>query len=145
MWIKSGLCSADSLINILLCCLGYLPGLIHAWYIIARNPEVEYDYEPIPEGGEPAHADRVTYYYISRQAARNGPRRGGYGTQNPPQQSSQGEGQRTNANVNKPVPPPPQHPQHQGDVGAGPSEGQTAPPPSYAEVVKGDNKVQSQD
>lgn len=31
VWIKRGICSADSLINIALCCLGYLPGLLHAW------------------------------------------------------------------------------------------------------------------
>ena len=28
VWIKAGICSADSLINILLCVLGYIPGLI---------------------------------------------------------------------------------------------------------------------
>ena len=38
VWIRVGLCTADSLINILLCVLGYFPGLIHAWYIIAKNP-----------------------------------------------------------------------------------------------------------
>jgi hypothetical protein len=31
VWVKRGICSADSFINIALCCLGYLPGLIHAW------------------------------------------------------------------------------------------------------------------
>ncbi|ODQ79727.1 hypothetical protein BABINDRAFT_161435 [Babjeviella inositovora NRRL Y-12698] len=38
VWIKRGICSADSLISILLCCLGYFPGLIHSWYIISRYP-----------------------------------------------------------------------------------------------------------
>jgi uncharacterized membrane protein YqaE (UPF0057 family) len=38
--VKAGLCSADFFINIALCCLGYFPGLIHAWYIIAKYPEV---------------------------------------------------------------------------------------------------------
>lgn len=42
VWIKRGLCSADSLINILLCCLGYFPGLIHSWYIISKYPEDQY-------------------------------------------------------------------------------------------------------
>lgn len=48
VWIRRGLCSADGFINIALCCLGYIPGLIHSWYIIARHPEdtvLEYDYE----------------------------------------------------------------------------------------------------
>jgi hypothetical protein len=31
VWIKRGICSADSFINIALCCLGWLPGLLHAW------------------------------------------------------------------------------------------------------------------
>lgn len=38
VWIRRGICSADSLINILLCILGYFPGLIHSWYIIAKYP-----------------------------------------------------------------------------------------------------------
>ncbi|PRT56914.1 Plasma membrane proteolipid 31 [Wickerhamiella sorbophila] len=36
---KRGFCSADFLINIALCILGFLPGLIHAWYIIAKYPQ----------------------------------------------------------------------------------------------------------
>ncbi|KAK9385799.1 hypothetical protein V1515DRAFT_212612 [Lipomyces mesembrius] len=39
VWIKRGICSADSLINIALCMLGFIPGLLHSWYIIARFPE----------------------------------------------------------------------------------------------------------
>ena len=31
VWVKRGICSCDSIINIALCMLGYLPGLIHAW------------------------------------------------------------------------------------------------------------------
>ncbi|KAH5299587.1 plasma membrane proteolipid 3 family protein [Parastagonospora nodorum] len=30
-------CSADLFINILLCCLGWIPGIIHAWYIISKT------------------------------------------------------------------------------------------------------------
>lgn len=36
--IKRGFCSCDFLINICLCTLGWLPGTIHAWYIIATTP-----------------------------------------------------------------------------------------------------------
>lgn len=147
VWIKSGLCSADSLINILLCMLGYVPGLLHAWYIIARNPEQDYDYEAIPdsEGG----GQRVTYYYI-----RHEPSRRDYGTQ------QQGQGH------NRPAPPPPKSqnqppsgnpnsaaqgssssapppPAEGPSVGAGGDE--PGAPPSYSEVVRGDNKIQSQD
>ncbi|KAI3403131.2 hypothetical protein KGF56_004020 [Candida oxycetoniae] len=38
VWICRGICSYDSLINILLMFLGYFPGLIHSWYIIAKYP-----------------------------------------------------------------------------------------------------------
>jgi len=137
VWIKSGLCSADSLINIALCCLGYLPGLIHAWYIIAKYPERDCDYEPIPDSERGPHSERVTYYYVSRTPApQAGGPPGGYGTQAAP----------------KPVPPVPQQPQQprqpQSGVGAGPSTGAVqgvGAPPSYSDAVKGDNKVQTQD
>lgn len=132
VWIKSGLCSADSLINILLCMLGYVPGLIHAWYIIAKNPE--YDYEAIPDAEGAPHGrggQRVTYYYVSHE---NRPRGNntGYGTQ------GQGQGQGRAPAV----------PQNSRPTVSGPSSGENAnaaPPPSYADAVKGDHKVQSQE
>jgi uncharacterized membrane protein YqaE (UPF0057 family) len=33
-------CSADLLINILLCILGWIPGVIHAWYIISKTERI---------------------------------------------------------------------------------------------------------
>ncbi|ODQ64635.1 UPF0057-domain-containing protein [Nadsonia fulvescens var. elongata DSM 6958] len=39
---RRGICSADLLINICLCVLGFLPGLLHAWYIIAKYPSGYY-------------------------------------------------------------------------------------------------------
>ena len=50
VWVERGICSVDSLINIALCCLGYLPGLLHAWYIIAKYPEI--GHEPRPHASE---------------------------------------------------------------------------------------------
>ncbi len=46
VWIRRGFCSADSIINIALCCLGYIPGLLHSWWVISQYPEsyIEYDY-----------------------------------------------------------------------------------------------------
>lgn len=41
VWIRRGFCSQDSLINVILFCLGYFPGLIHLWYIIAKYPPYE--------------------------------------------------------------------------------------------------------
>ncbi|ODV59201.1 YqaE/Pmp3 family membrane protein ASCRUDRAFT_77284 [Ascoidea rubescens DSM 1968] len=36
--IRRGICSVDTLINIALCCLGIIPGILHSWYIISRYP-----------------------------------------------------------------------------------------------------------
>lgn len=50
---KCGLCSADFVINVALCVLGFIPGLIHAWYIIAKYPlQPNYDIESRPLLGE---------------------------------------------------------------------------------------------
>jgi len=139
VWIKSGLCSADSLINICLCCLGYLPGLIHAWYIIARNPEREYDYEPIDnERGE-----RVTYYYVSHTG--NGNRQ--YGTQGRQPKPQQPKPQQPPGIRTAPSATPPAGPSQGANVEAGPSQGgdDGAAPPPYSDVVKGDHKLQTQD
>ncbi|KAH3682068.1 hypothetical protein WICPIJ_006969 [Wickerhamomyces pijperi] len=38
---KSGLCTSDFLINVLLTMIGYIPGLIHAFFIISR-PKTRY-------------------------------------------------------------------------------------------------------
>ncbi|KAL2438344.1 hypothetical protein ABEF95_007310 [Exophiala dermatitidis] len=152
VWIKSGICSCDSLINILLCMLGYLPGLLHAWYIIARNPERNWDYETIPD----AESQRVTYYYIRTEPA-GGRRRssaGNYGTAQgpnhrpaapplPPKPGSNATPQQTAGESSRPAPPPPTTQPTGPAVGAGSHE--PGAPPSYSEVVKGDNKIQTQD
>ncbi|PNS18789.1 hypothetical protein CAC42_5328 [Sphaceloma murrayae] len=123
VWVKRGICSADSLINITLCLLGFLPGLIHAWYIIASYPDPTYEeLEAENERG------RVTYYYIQPgQAAQRG-----YGTVNQgatmPAQNPQG-----------------QYTSPQGQGHAGSSTQPEQAPPSYQETIQGDNKVQRHD
>ncbi|KAK3715009.1 hypothetical protein LTR37_007499 [Vermiconidia calcicola] len=123
VWVKRGICSADSLINIALCMLGFLPGLLHAWYIISLTPDPTYT-----EVSQDAEQGHVTYYYVQQQphygSQQGRPAQGGYGTVNntpnaqfPSQQ--QGFVQ----------PPAPQ---------AGSSE---EVPPTYQQAV-GDNKVQ---
>lgn len=93
--------------------LGFLPGLLHAWYIIAVTPDPTY------EELQDAEQGRVTYYYVAPQQPR------GYGTvvnSTPGSQFPQASGQ-------------PQ-PQQQ----AGSSQRQDVPP-TYQQAV-GDNKVQ---
>lgn len=157
MWVKRGICSADSLINIALCCLGYLPGLIHAWYIILQYPD-PYDYEQVhnqEHGGE----GTVTYYYVARgpAPARQGGQRQGatvYGTVGSQPSAGQFPGQQTGT-VNafaQQQPKPQQNVQpHMGVPGQemgseGSSESSSeqpqGPPPTYADVIKGDHKVQ---
>ncbi|KAK5165058.1 uncharacterized protein LTR77_009155 [Saxophila tyrrhenica] len=129
VWVKRGICSADSLINLALCCLGVLPGLLHAWYIIATTPEPTYT--QLPQDAEQGH---VTYYYVQAQPQYRRPSSAQQG-------KPQGYGTVSNA-------PNAQFPAgQQGQQGfvqpqqqqAGPSDGEV--PPTYQQAV-GDHKVQ---
>ncbi|KAI9713147.1 MAG: hypothetical protein M1820_001132 [Bogoriella megaspora] len=148
VWVKRGLCSADSLINLALCCLGYFPGLIHAWYIISLHPEPSDSYERVPQDPE---RGSVTYYYVQQSPSLRAQR----GAQNPgpkPQAQPQrdlrhdGEYQRSGQMGYGTMPA--------GAEGASagqsgrplPNEqSQDVPegvPPSYQQAIQGDNKVQ---
>lgn len=120
------------MINIALCLLGFLPGLIHAWYIILKYPEPDYDdvgYEPIP-GGSSQRRDlengQVTYYYVSHQPPR-GPAQRSYGTTDPVQQAPQSAQRK------------PQNNQRDGNAGSSSAQApsESRPPPTYAEAVQG--------
>ncbi|MCJ1225045.1 hypothetical protein MMC12_001694 [Toensbergia leucococca] len=137
VWIKRGICSADSLINILLCCLGYIPGLIHAWYIVAKYPESDPDgYENLEYGNAgqgPARGDSVTYYYVNQEQSRAAGRGGReVRTERGPQR---GYGTNEGAGAGAPAPAA----QTQGQ----PQAGENAIPPSYEQAVGGDHKVQT--
>ncbi|EWY87209.1 hypothetical protein IWW34DRAFT_786610 [Fusarium oxysporum f. sp. albedinis] len=149
VWVKCGLCSADSLINILLCCLAYIPGLIHAWYIIAKYPEPPYEYEALPHDRE---GNRVTYVYVQCPP---GPHQHGHGhPQNqqpkPQPQPHHGGASNNNNSMNYGTqnaggssrPAPQQHGVTNNGEGSSESQGV---PPSYADVVAGDHKIQSKD
>ncbi|KAL8391882.1 hypothetical protein RB595_002182 [Gaeumannomyces hyphopodioides] len=140
VWVKRGICSADSLINILLCMLGFLPGLLHAWYIIANYPEPDYDYQSLPQDTE-----RVTYVFVHGPPP-PGQHNAQYQSQRAPKPSGDNNNSRTygtnSANASGGQNPQPQ-PQQQAGAGEGSSDG--AAPPSYAQVVAGDNKVQTHD
>ncbi|KAF4183663.1 hypothetical protein CNMCM7927_008880 [Aspergillus lentulus] len=138
VWIKVGICTADSIINLALCCLGYVPGLLHAWYIILKYPEPDYDdpnYEPIPGHADPGRdteSGRVTYYYVSHQPIQH-PSQRGYGTVAPQNQPAP-----------SPAQPQQQAPKPHREEGQGGSsdqaQGDSRAPPTYAEAVKGDHK-----
>ncbi|KAI1762922.1 hypothetical protein GGR53DRAFT_396314 [Hypoxylon sp. FL1150] len=132
VWVKCGLCSADSIINILLCMLGYIPGLLHSWYIISKFPE-SYEYEEIPQDGERgSHGNnRVTYVFV-RQPEREPQPKPTSPTH--PNYGGMGHGNSNNAAGSS---------SSAGPASDGHDEGRA--PPTYAEAVKGDHKVQTHD
>ncbi|KAJ1333406.1 YqaE/Pmp3 family membrane protein [Microdochium nivale] len=133
VWIKRGICSADSLINILLSCLGWLPGLLHAWYVIAQFPDPYDDYEQVPQHNE---SGRVTYVFVSQQPGSQ-QRPAAAAPKNNKSGATAGRPQNYGATNNNAA--------SSSSAGAanGGSEGNG--PPTYAEAVKGDNKIQSHD
>jgi hypothetical protein len=150
VWVKKGICSADSLINLALCCLGFLPGLLHAWYIILQNPDAYDQYQQVPDG---ERANGGTTYYVVTHEQPGRRAQPGYGTvgsqpnagQFPGQQSG-GVGsfagqQQKNVKSAKGASAPPPGPQGQ-QAGEGSSNQPEGPPPTYADVIKGDHKVQ---
>ncbi|KAL6719302.1 hypothetical protein ACLMJK_003541 [Lecanora helva] len=131
VWIKSGICTADSVINILLCTLGYIPGLLHAWYIISLYPEPsDYEYQTIPS--DQGENGRVTYYYVNHRPSDASLR--------PPQGHTQGpqspQPQRGYGTTEAPAMPPPQQQRAEGSFQGG-------VPPSYEQAISGDHKVQT--
>lgn len=139
VWVKCGICSADSVINILLCVLGFLPGLLHAWYIIAKFPEPDYSsYERV---GDSEHG-RVTYVVVQQDenGRRSQQRPRGQAQPKPAHEGNMSYGTSQNQNAGSSSAPPPQS---HANGGEGSSDDQP-PPPSYAQVVMGDNKIQDQ-
>ncbi|KAK0620491.1 hypothetical protein B0T14DRAFT_497011 [Immersiella caudata] len=143
VWVKRGICSADSIINILLFILGYIPGLLHSWYIIAKFPEAQYDYQ----GPVDAEHGRVYVFVAGTHGQAQGQHNPCHTHQGQPKISGQPQPQSnmnygtTGAPSSSSAPAPRPQPQH--DAGEGPSDG--LPPPSYAQVVAGDHKVQTQE
>ncbi|KAI1815170.1 putative stress response RCI peptide [Poronia punctata] len=141
VWVKRGLCSVDSLLNILLSSLGYVPGLLHAWYIIAKYPE-ELQYERVPpqdyEGGHGRHGERVTYVFIPSPQVTPQPQAQGQAKPGPNPAMNYGTTDNSNRNNENTA--------AGASSSAGPSQGsEHHAPPTYAEAVKGDHKIQSHD
>ncbi|KAF4312896.1 hypothetical protein GTA08_BOTSDO11779 [Botryosphaeria dothidea] len=158
VWVKRGVCSADSLINIALCCLGLLPGLLHAWYIIWAYPDPS-DYERV--SGNDSENGNVTYYYVAHTSAgpspsqqpyrsHGAPNYGAAGNKPVPASTSNKQFPGQQAGVANPwadqiSPAAQQHSQSSAAEGSSTNgEGSASqPPPTYAEAVRGDHKVQT--
>ncbi|ORY65295.1 uncharacterized protein BCR38DRAFT_432395 [Pseudomassariella vexata] len=145
VWVKCGICSADSIINILLCMLGFLPGLLHAWYIIAKFPDCDQSYERVAQDVENG---RVTYVFVNGQPQQQGGR-GARQQQQPQQQQPKpvspgqhgGMSYGTTANDDNEHRPSPTV----AEAGSSSHGDSGRAPPSYAEAVQGDHKVQTKD
>ncbi|GAW10748.1 hypothetical protein EKO27_g4333 [Xylaria grammica] len=130
VWVKCGLCSADSIINILLCVLGYIPGLLHAWYIIAKFPDTD-EYERVPQQDyESGHGGRVTYVIVPAPQSQPNAQ---------PKHSQPANYGTASANNDAGSSSRPQ----QNEASGSSSDGNDRAPPTYAEAVKGDHKIQS--
>ena len=141
VWVKRGLCSADSLINIALCVLGFFPGLLHSWYIILKYPDAYNDYTSVPHGGD-AEGGTITYYYVSHRPSAEGVCQQFQQSADPAPSSQQNYG--TTAPSSS---APHRREGDQSGVAGRPgtksgSAAQTVPP-SYEQAIKGDHKIQS--
>ncbi|KAI0903062.1 hypothetical protein F4824DRAFT_458324 [Ustulina deusta] len=141
VWVKCGLFSADSIINILLCLLGYIPGLLHAWYIIAKFPET-YDYERVPHDYEHGNVggERVTYVIVP--APHPHPQPNAQPQYHPQQQPKHAQPVNYGtASAAPDVGSSSAHPPQAASTSGG--DNSERAPPSYSEAVKGDHKIQS--
>ena len=124
--------------------LGFIPGLLHAWYIIAKYPEPPEDYEALHgDGGE----GRVTYYYVAhgappqqhqqqnQQQSRKQQQQRGYGTND----GMRVEGPKQDGRHSQQ-----QQQQESGVLEERDGQGSSAGvPPSYEQAVRGDHKIQT--
>ncbi|KAK9237764.1 hypothetical protein V1525DRAFT_403281 [Lipomyces kononenkoae] len=163
VWIKRGICSADSLINVALCMLGFIPGLLHSWYIIARFPEDPFidatDLEAQEYSRRHQNAPGFTTFYSRQQFVYSPiPQQvpaGGFPRHSPAAPADQAPPQQQTGVY----PPAASVPTQAEDFAAGPStngapaqNSSDAVPPPYEEVdssstpdLRKDNKVQRDD
>lgn len=126
--VKTGVCSAHTLINIVLSILGGVPGVIHCWYIIISHPDDGIPFLNSPQGNYALVPD------AEAQAGSSG-RPEGYVSPGEPALSSQSPVQ---SPAQAPAQAPAQSSQHYADE---PGTSNAGPPPAYGTIV-GDNKVQ---
>ncbi|KAJ2158862.1 hypothetical protein GGF46_003445 [Coemansia sp. RSA 552] len=66
-------CGADFLINCGLTALGYLPGLIHAWYLICKYPDQDYEMLVDEEAGGQVRQHVIVISQPSPHPSSSGP------------------------------------------------------------------------
>lgn len=120
--------------------------MIHAWYIILNYPE--HDYEHVPDG-EHQGGSRTTYYRVSHGGPAPQGGQMNYGTVGSQPSDGQFPGQQTGTtnafkqpNQGHSVQPHHGTAGHEVGNGEGSSEQPNGPPPTYADVIKGDHKQQ---
>ncbi|KAI2628390.1 putative stress response RCI peptide [Xylaria nigripes] len=147
VWVKCGICSADSVINILLCMLGYIPGLLHAWYIIAQYPD-SWSYESVQPDSESGYGHSqagVTYVVVPAAPYQQEQQHQQQQQQIPQHQAPQPKPSRgMNYGTNNHAAASASHQDNRGSNTTYGNEADGAPP-SYAEAIQGDHKIQSQD
>lgn len=123
--IKSGACSGAFFLNLFLFLLAYLPGVIHAWYIILKHPEGQHQAHAQSGGQRDVERNPVTGTFpgaVYQPIAVGG---GGGGGGNGNMDGVYGD--------QRQIAPGPQHQQHQqsGKVkgGYGAVDATTQPPP----------------
>ena len=114
--------------------LGFLPGLVHAWYIIATSPDPTYEEVRDPErnGGDGA----VTYYYVQQGQ----PQHPNTGQRSAPAKQVRGYGTVSSSTPNAQFPGGQQSGFVQPQAGTSSKVGEEVPP-TYQQAV-GDHKVQ---
>jgi len=117
--------------------LGYLPGLLHAWYIIAKFPDAT-EYEALPQDAE---RGTITYIYVQGP---DGQSRRVQQKPRAPKNSGTPQGYGSTAPLVAPEP----HQESNGTWNEPSGSGESsstggAVPPSYADAIRGDHKIQT--
>ncbi|KAI9814345.1 MAG: hypothetical protein M1826_002257 [Phylliscum demangeonii] len=153
VWVKQGFCSADSVINICLFLLGYVPGLLHAWYIIYAYPDpldrrgrhLRHGYLSVPSASDDVERDAgtVTYYAVGQHRQAPAGPQGLQQPQQPQQQQQHGHPKvmnygSTDAQARVPT-------EGSSSAAAAPLQAglEQGVPPSYEQAIKGDHKIQT--
>lgn len=126
--IRRGICSADTVINIALCCLGILPGVIHSWYIIANYPkDVVYDEEATIYYVPVSHQPQAQ---LNSKKSKKSKKKQRLLTESVPNDQTYSSTQLENYNNN-----PSDHPSSSTNAhNANSDENHNGPPPAYSEL-----------